>query len=212
MLEFRHVSTGRSSCPVLYRASTSFFPVSLKSRREWPGIGERKQRRPSDGYARRWRHLFVFVSNPSDQVLFGDDFTEPAVIRNEFLDEFMHAMLENIIHVAVLKAIADAAGVALRGALAAIGDADLIEIAHQIAVTAGQRTRQRIVEDQEVRDQPWFQGFAIDPMVGGQRRARAQDRGPLIIIERSADMLFLGQQHMVLHVEDAGGVVGALKM
>src|SRR6266436_4199763 len=94
MLEFRHVSTGRSSCPVLYRASTSFFPVSLKSRREWPGIGERKQRRPSDGYARRWRHLFVFVSNPSDQVLFCDDLTEPAVIRNEFLDEFMHAMLE----------------------------------------------------------------------------------------------------------------------
>ena len=45
---------------------------------------------------------------------------------------------------------------ALRGALAAVGDADLVEIAHQIAVTAGQRTRQRIVEDQEVGDQPRF--------------------------------------------------------
>ena len=51
-------------------------------------------------------------------------------------------MLEDIIHLAVLQAIADAAGVALRGALTAIGDADLVEIAHQIAVTARQRTRQ----------------------------------------------------------------------
>ena len=46
----------------------------------------------------------------------------------------MHAVLEDIVHVAVLEAVADAAGVALRGALAAIGDADLVEIAHQIAV------------------------------------------------------------------------------
>ena len=30
----------------------------------------------------------------------------------------------------------------LRGALAAIGDADLVEIAHEVAVTTGQRTRQ----------------------------------------------------------------------
>src|SRR5258705_6973737 len=146
MLEFRHVSTGRSSCPVLCGASPSFSPVPLKARREWPGMGEGRQRRPSDGYAGRWRHLFVFVSNPSDQGLFCDDLTEPAVIRNEFLDEFMHAMLENIIHVAVLEAIADAAGVALCGALAAISDADLIEISHQIAVAARQRARQRIVE------------------------------------------------------------------
>ena len=54
----------------------------------------------------------------------------------------MHAVLEDIVHVAVFKAIADTAGVALGGALAAIGDANLVEIAHQIAVTARQRTRQ----------------------------------------------------------------------
>src|SRR6267378_1372283 len=96
----------------------------------------------------------------------------------------MHAMLEDIVHVAVLQAIADAAGMALRGALAAIGDADL----------------------------PWLEGFPINPMIGGERRDRAQDRGPLIVIERSADMLLLGQQYVVFHVEDAGGVVGALEM
>src|SRR6202451_2081065 len=85
----------------------------------------------------------------SNQILFGDDFTKPAVIRDEFLNEFMHAVLEDVVHVTVLQGGADAAGMALRGALAAIGDADLVEIAHQIAVTAGQRTRQGIVEDQK---------------------------------------------------------------
>src|SRR5216683_2994362 len=109
----------------------------------------------------------------SDQILFCDDFTEPAVVRNEFLDEFMHAVLENIIHVAVIEAIADTAGVALGCALAAIGDADLVEIAHQIAVTAGQRTRQRVVENQKICDQPWLEGFPINPVLGGQRRDRA---------------------------------------
>src|ERR1700737_3590894 len=103
----------------------------------------------------------------------------------------MDAVLEDLVHVAVLQAIADAAGMTLRGALAAIGDADLVEIAYQIAVTAGQRTRQRIVEDQEIRDQPRLQRLPIDPVVGGQRRDRAQDRGPLIIIERTADVFLL---------------------
>src|ERR1700693_5696179 len=108
----------------------------------------------------------------SNQILLADDFANPAVIPDEFLNEFMHAVLEDIIHVTVFQPVADTAGVALRGALAAIGDADLVEIAHQIAVTTGQRTRQRIVEDQKIRDQPWFQGLAIDPVISGQRRAR----------------------------------------
>src|SRR3981189_167781 len=69
--------------------------------------------------------VWWWSSNPSNQILFGDDFAEPAVIRNEFLDEFMDAVLEDIVHVAVLQAVADAAGMALGGTLTAIGDADL---------------------------------------------------------------------------------------
>src|ERR1700712_3011270 len=93
----------------------------------------------------------------SNQILFGDDLAEPAVIPDEFLDEFMHAALEDIVHVAVLETIAHAAGMTLRGALAAIGDADLIEIAHKVAVTTRQRARQRFVENQEIGDQPRLQ-------------------------------------------------------
>src|SRR6266516_5149920 len=86
----------------------------------------------------------------SNQILLGDDLTEAGVIRNEFLDEFMDAMLEDVVHMAVFKPVADAAGVALGGALAAVGDPDLVEVAHQVAVAARQRPRQRVVQDQKV--------------------------------------------------------------
>src|SRR4051794_32330846 len=94
----------------------------------------------------------------SNQVLPGDDFAKPAVIRNEFLDEFMHAALENIVHVAVFETVANAPCVTLRGALAAIGDADLVKIADEVAIAAGERARQRIIENQQIGDQPRFQG------------------------------------------------------
>src|ERR1700710_2403064 len=92
----------------------------------------------------------------SNQILLADDLAKPAVVGDEFLDELMHAVLEDIGHVAVLKTVANAAGMALRGALAAVGDADLIEVADQVAVTARQRARQRLVQYQEVGDQPRF--------------------------------------------------------
>src|SRR3981189_2828629 len=98
----------------------------------------------------------LFLSPPSDQILLADDLAKPAVVGDEFLDELMHAVLEDIGHVAVLKTVANAAGMALRGALAAVGDADLVEVAHQVAVTARQRAWQRLVQYQEVSDQPRF--------------------------------------------------------
>src|SRR3954452_20402754 len=102
----------------------------------------------------------------SSQILLADDFDEPAVVADELLDEFMHAVLEDIVHVAVLEPVADAAGVALGGALAAIGDADLVEIAREIVVAARKRARQGAVEDEQIRDQPGFQRLAIDPVIG----------------------------------------------
>src|ERR1700754_514854 len=112
------------------------------------------------GFSRTFNVFLIsgcWVQKSSDQVLLGDDFAEPRIVRDEFLNEFVHAVLEDIVHVAVLEPVADTAGVALRGALAAIGDADLVEVAHEVAVTTGERARQRVVEDQQVRDQPRLQ-------------------------------------------------------
>src|SRR5438132_7697678 len=78
-----------------------------------------------------------------NQILPGDDLTELRIVRDEFLDEFMDAVLEDIVHMAVFQPVSDAAGMALGGALAAIGDAELVESAQQIAVAARQRARQR---------------------------------------------------------------------
>src|SRR4029450_3559623 len=86
----------------------------------------------------------------SDQILPGDDLAKPRIVGDEFLDEFVDAVLENVVHVAVFEAVTDATGMALRRSLAAIGDADLVEVAHQIAVTARERSRQRVVEDLQV--------------------------------------------------------------
>src|SRR5215204_2373776 len=47
-------------------------------------------------------------------------------------------------------------------------------------------------------------------MVGGERGDLPQDGGPLEVIERAADALGRGQQDVILDVEDACGVVGAL--
>src|ERR1700704_6210175 len=106
-----------------------------------------------DRHSKTWRAgtspamtVFGGVHRKSlNQIMPGDDPTEPRVIRNEFLDEFMDTVLEDIVHMAVFQPVADAAGVALGGALAAIGDADLVEVAHQIAVAARQGARQRVV-------------------------------------------------------------------
>src|SRR5258707_4725905 len=135
------------------RASTSFLPTQSKS---WMA-GSRSQRRAS-------RFCPAMTENVSNQILLGDDLTQPRVIRNEFLDELMDAVLEDIVHMAVFKPVADAAGVALGGALAAIGNADLVEVAHQIAVAARQRARQRVVQDQKVSDQPGFHRLRLDPV------------------------------------------------
>src|SRR5689334_1968873 len=89
---------------------------------------------------------------PSNQILLRDDFAQPRIVGNELLDEFMYAVLENVVHVRMFQPVADAAGVTLGRALAAVGDADLVEVAHEIAVAACQRTRQRVIEDQEVGD------------------------------------------------------------
>src|SRR5258705_5565940 len=101
------------------RASTSFLPTQSKS---WMA-GSRSQRRAS-------RFCPATTENVSNQILLGDDLTQPRVIRNEFLDEFMDAVLEDIVHMAVFKAVADAAGMALGCGLAAIGEAGLVDNGH----------------------------------------------------------------------------------
>ena len=119
-------------------------------------------------------------------------------------------LLENLLHAAVLEPGADGARLALGRALAAIGAGDVVEIEHEVLVAARERARHLVPQDQQVGDQPRLDALAIDPVIGGERRHRAQDRRPLEIIERAADPLVRRQQHVILHVEDARGVVGAL--
>ena len=135
---------------------------------------------------------------------------QPVVGGDELADELVQALLEDLLHAAVLKPGADRAGLPLRRALAAIGLRDVVEVLHQIAVAARERARHLVLEDEQVGDQPRLDALPVDPVIGGQRRDRAQDRRPLEIVERAADAFVGRQQQVEFDVEDARGVVGAL--
>src|SRR3954452_12471523 len=74
----------------------------------------------------------------SGQELLGDGAAEAVVIVDEFVDEFVQALLEDLLHAAVLQPGADGAGLALRRPLPAISAGDPVEILHQVVVAARQ--------------------------------------------------------------------------
>src|SRR6516225_1494924 len=119
------------------------------------------------------------------QVLLRNDRAQSIIVAHELADELVQAALENSVHVAVLKPGADGAGLALRRPLPAVDLRDLIEVADHILVAARKRSRHLIVENEQVCDQPGFQAFAVDPMIGRERRDRAQYRRPLEIVQRT---------------------------
>ena len=126
-------------------------------------------------------------------------------------DELVQPGLEDLVHAGCSRAACEPARAwRCAGALPAVGARDVVEMLDEVRVAARERARHLVVEDQQVGDQPRLQALAIDPVIGGERRDRAQDRGPLEIVERPADMLLRRQQQVILHVEDARGVVGAL--
>src|SRR5215831_19508922 len=109
------------------------------------------------------------------EILIGDRGPEPVVVGDEPADEFVQAALEDLVDTAVLEPRADRTGLALRGALAAVSIGDVVEITDKVLIAARERTRHLVVEHQQVCDQPGLQALAVDPMISGQRRNRAQD-------------------------------------
>src|SRR5262249_6799704 len=145
---------------------------------------------------RRARGRVGFAIRPSSspslylyQILLGDGGAEAVIIVDEFADEFVHSLLENLVHAAVLQSGAHRARMALGRPLAAVGAGDVVEVDDEILVAARERSRHFIAQDQQVGDQPRLHALTIDPVIGGQRRYRAQDRRPLKIVEWAADAL-----------------------
>jgi hypothetical protein len=69
------------------------------------------------------------------------------------------------------------------GPPAPVGFGDEVEVAHQDLVAVGERPGHLPVEDQEVRHEPGLHALPIDPVIGGERRHLAQDRGPLEVVQ-----------------------------
>ncbi len=88
---------------------------------------------------------------------------------------------------------------------------DAVHRLRDLVEAGGERARHALLEDQQLRHLDRQDLVAVQAAVGFIGRHRAQQRGPLVVVERAADVLHRGQQHVVLHVEDARGVVGALE-
>src|SRR5450755_4441751 len=90
------------------------------------------------------------VPQRSHQKLLGNGAAEAVGFSDEVADEFVQPALENALHPGVLQPRADAARLALRGALAALGARNPVEIADDGLVTGGERARHLLLEDQQV--------------------------------------------------------------
>ena len=112
---------------------------------------------------------------------------QTVVVLDEGCDEFMQAGLKNFLGRCTREPCQHLMRLLLRCAGAAISAADRVEEMDDIVIAGDQRARHFLLEDQKIGDQPWLHALAIDPMISGERRHRAQDRGPLKIIERAAD-------------------------
>ena len=122
------------------------------------------------------------------QILLRDGRSEPVVVLDEIVDELVQSGLEDFLDATVLQPSPDRTRLALRVALAAIGAGDAVEILHKVLVAARKRARHFVLEHEQIGDQPGLDVLAIDPVIGGERRDRAQDRRPLVIVERAADL------------------------
>ena len=61
---------------------------------------------------------------------------QAVVVVNKLADKFVHSLLKNLVHAAVLESHPYRARLALRRSLTAIGARDLIQVDHEVLVAA----------------------------------------------------------------------------
>src|SRR5947209_2050498 len=128
------------------------------------------------------------------KILLRENVAETAVILDEVSEEFVQSALEYILDGGMFEPPHDLPGVALPRALLAVSLADLVKEAHERVVAGKQRARHFGFEDEKIGDQPGLHALAVNPAIGGKRGDRAQQRGPLVVIERAADRLRFRQK------------------
>ena len=137
--------------------------------------------------ARRHRHSDSLIARAHMRYCSRDRGAELVVVRDESVDELVQAGLEYLLDRGCSAAACGPCG---RGAAPAPAGHRRARCGPDFARysrSSSRATRHLVVEDQQVGDQPGLEAFAIDPVIGGERRDRAQDRGPLEIVERAAD-------------------------
>src|SRR5438045_6027928 len=69
---------------------------------------------------RRASRFCPAMTKELDQILPCDDLAKPRIVGNEFLDEFVHPVLEYVIHIAVFQPVSVVAGLTMRRIVVAV--------------------------------------------------------------------------------------------
>src|ERR1700733_7154751 len=145
-----------------------------------------------------------------EEILIGDCAREARVVLDEFGDELVQSALENLGHARPLEPRVHCPRLPLSGPATSVVAGERVERAVDALVAGDERARHRLLQDQEVGDQPRLHPVAIDPVIGGGGRDRAQDGDPLEIVERTADRFRRGQEQMIFDVEQPRRIVRPL--
>src|SRR5208282_6212046 len=104
------------------------------------------------------------LCRPLQQILLRYGGSEPVIVFDEFVDEFMQPVLENLLDPTVLQSPADGPRLALRRSLAAVGFGDAIEVLHQVLIAACERPRHFVPQYEQIGHKPRLDVLAIDPV------------------------------------------------
>jgi hypothetical protein len=133
-------------------------------------------------------------------------------VVHEAAQEFVQPLVEDRIGGHGGQILAHAPGKGLGPGRAGVALGQAVEMGDHARGAGDQRARALPVEDQEIGDLARRDLAAIGPAKGAQHRQRAQQGDPLVIVIAGADQIKLWQQHIVLHIHQPRGVVGAFQI
>src|SRR6185369_14048394 len=133
---------------------------------------------------------------------------ESVAAHEEGVEEIVETAGHDLVDAAEIEARVNLAGEAL--AFARPRAAERRERVQHLLEAIEQRAPHIGVEDQELGDLLRIDRVAKSLAIGAERADRAQQRAPLELVDRLAVHALLGQELVILDVEDARRVVAAL--
>ena len=169
-------------------ADAATFPARGKAGASSGGFGEALNVK-----IRHLQHLAASV----EVISLGNRTSQPVVTLNKLEQKLMQPAVDDLRHRPVPQAFQRRVGQLMRFGARAVIVGETVQIIDNVAVTEGQRAGHALVQDEVIGHIGGLVFGVIDPAVRAVRRDRAQQRFPLIIVHRGADIGDRGQEHVI---------------